>query len=470
MHNSNSNILTQRRANGRTTFCTAGAVATTTLMTQNHSQTLEPTTATATQMIASLLLDKNNHQGLSPRVQHSQHHTGCSDDEPSSKSSFCHESCYRYNAIFLLQKYKRLISVASLFILFISMVGFTSSWHFFYNNNTDKSNPLRITFSTAPNTKQKPIAMPPIPLYGPAGPYYGHLYFESLRYMASSSSLFQRFIDPDDDLLYDYDFETNLYESDAYVDAEFEPFADIAHHHNPHGCHRLAWADTHHPTCNAFHELSLASEPAMDPLQTYERRYLAHGFYRDTWLLYDPSNKSNAAVLKALRFTNEYLDYTIDVAKKMYTEALIMERTSAHDSTMNMYSHCATSLLVEPAYELSQRIVRGVEYNGRGRITQADLDQAWKHQIVPRNNFTAPEKLDIAIQMAQGIAVMHGHAEGVVLNDDVHPDQWLINHDGMVKFNDFSTSNCDYVVGQTLSSDGIQSQYCSMAHTVAFFL
>jgi hypothetical protein len=31
-----------------------------------------------------------------------------------------------------------------------------------------------------------------------------------------------------------------------------------------------------------------------------------------------------------------------------------------------------------------------------------------------------------------------GHPEGLILNDDVHPDQWLITADGLVKFNDFS--------------------------------
>lgn len=40
--------------------------------------------------------------------------------------------------------------------------------------------------------------------------------------------------------------------------------------------------------------------------------------------------------------------------------------------------------------------------------------------------------------MAEGLAVFHGHPEGVILNDDVHPDQWLVDVHGNVKLNDMS--------------------------------
>lgn len=36
------------------------------------------------------------------------------------------------------------------------------------------------------------------------------------------------------------------------------------------------------------------------------------------------------------------------------------------------------------------------------------------------------------------VSLSLGHPEGVIVNDDVHVDQWLIQKDGLVKFNDFS--------------------------------
>jgi len=85
---------------------------------------------------------------------------------------------------------------------------------------------------------------------------------------------------------------------------------------------------------------------------------------------------------------------------------------------MDMYGHCYSSMLVEAGYEMSQRISQGEEYDGRGRISQKQLDEFQHDDVHPFNDFTPEEKLDIALAMAEGIAVMHGHFEGVIVNDD----------------------------------------------------
>lgn len=95
-----------------------------------------------------------------------------------------------------------------------------------------------------------------------------------------------------------------------------------------------------------------------------------------------------------------------------------MERTSSSHRTMDIYGHCVSAILVEPGYEISQRISQGVEYAGRGRITQDELDEYQHDDVYPFNDFTVEEKLDIALQMAESIAELHGHHEGVIVNDD----------------------------------------------------
>jgi len=96
---------------------------------------------------------------------------------------------------------------------------------------------------------------------------------------------------------------------------------------------------------------------------------------------------------------------------------------------------------VEFGYELSQNISEGTEYDGRGRIGQDDLDRLQQHDVYPFNNFTKEEKLNIALKMAEGVAILHGNAEGVIMNDDVHPDQWLVNKDGLIKLNDMNNAH-----------------------------
>jgi serine/threonine protein kinase len=273
-----------------------------------------------------------------------------------------------------------------------------------------------------------PANFRPGEFFGPAGTDFGDIHFDTIQYMPDH---WYRLIDTDADY-YEDRFKSRLLEDeDGFLQPEFEHFEDLDFPQP--GCQRLKWGDDSHSTCNRFHELPL------DYTDDYSKKYLAHGFYRDTWLFESKSPLLENLVLKRLRL-NEDHDYSWWTAKHIYREALIMERTTSSQHTIDIYGHCYTSVLVEPAFELSKYIVEGVEYKGRGRISQAALDEMQVEDVYPFNNFTTEEKLDIALGMAQGIAVLHGNAEGVVVNDDVHPDQFLINKDGLVKFNDFNNA------------------------------
>ena len=111
------------------------------------------------------------------------------------------------------------------------------------------------------------------------------------------------------------------------------------------------------------------------------------------------------------------------------TEALIMERLSASLRTTNIYGYCATSLIVESGEEITDEIVPWTAHQReRGRISQRKLNRLQDKQnveVFPFNNFTIEEKLDLAIQMAEAVAEMHGFVGCVIVNDDIHPDQWL---------------------------------------------
>lgn len=50
-------------------------------------------------------------------------------------------------------------------------------------------------------------------------------------------------------------------------------------------------------------------------------------------------------------------------------------------------------------------------------MSQEELDkqQLAAGDVVPQNNLTLEEKLDIAISMAEGLALLHGNEEGMVI-------------------------------------------------------
>jgi len=291
----------------------------------------------------------------------------------------------------------------------------------------------------------------------------------------SSSSLILSFfrgrrIRVDDREVFESERERLLYDVDGDIEDRLEHFEDLDHTpeivtdenkesnldapRNPDkGCHKLKWVDDTYPTCNLFHELSLDRETVVsagENLQPYRRRYLAHGAFRDAWLFEPAVNQEGSQdgnngnfVLKTGRFDEDSgMDYSWWSATGVFMEALIMERMSSHPQIADLFGHCYTSLMVQQGFEISQQIVSGEEYNGRGRIAQAELNELQRRDVHPLNNFAVEQKLDIAISMAEAIAVLHGHDEGVIVNDDVHPDQYLLSRPegGHVFMNDFSNA------------------------------
>ena len=120
---------------------------------------------------------------------------------------------------------------------------------------------------------------------------------------------------------------------------------------------------------------------------------------------------------------------------KVQTEAIILERLTPSPRILDIYSHCGFSVLVEAmASDINDQIVPPAT----GYMLQSDLDELQEDDVSPRNNFTVSEKLQIALDMGESLADLHGLDIGLVVHADVHLDQWLLAPDGSVKLNDFA--------------------------------
>jgi len=73
-------------------------------------------------------------------------------------------------------------------------------------------------------------------------------------------------------------------------------------------------------------------------------------------------------------------------------------------------------------------------------MKQSKLDKLQEHDVLPGNNLTVSEKLQIALDMAKSIADIHGFKEGLIVHAVIHTDQWLLSPNGTVKLNDFGDS------------------------------
>lgn len=117
---------------------------------------------------------------------------------------------------------------------------------------------------------------------------------------------------------------------------------------------------------------------------------------------------------------------------KVQKDNAVMERLTSSPRIVNSYGYCSTSILAENMpYEVAEHMIPGT-----GRAEQEDLDKL--PSLRPVNNYTIEEKLDMAIEMAEALADLHGASGGVIVHGDVHPVQWLRAADGKLKLNDFN--------------------------------
>jgi hypothetical protein len=187
--------------------------------------------------------------------------------------------------------------------------------------------------------------------------------------------------------------------------------------------------------------------------QSFDVRYLAHGYYRDTFgfkpiLLranHPSPPKDIEIVVKSLRYKHEPHRRNL---LKVYNEAILMDTLQASPVTANTYGHCATSIIMERGHEIAPHIVPFVpQYQPiePGRISQTDLDPLQQKDVHPFNDRYFPrleKKLDVAIAISESIAELHGLPLGVTTNDDLALEQWLVPMDGRAPamLNDFNNA------------------------------
>lgn len=255
-------------------------------------------------------------------------------------------------------------------------------------------------------------------------------------------------------------------------------------------CRAVEFDTLYFPTCNSFHEIDVG-RPYDDPDDIDEKlskprpvnqlarsHILSNGYYRDVWVVEDnpwvyPSQYRNekenrpkeklgvlnekstadlvvkgyrSMVLKTLRYKHKMSDESFDEIRK---EAIIMERLTKSPRIIDLYGHCGFSVSAEVVpIELEERIVLG-----EGYADPKDVEERNKDGLRPYNNFTAEEKLDIALQMAESIADLHGFEDGVIVHDDVQLCQWMTTVDGKHKLGDFNRATI-------MEWDEINGQYC----------
>lgn len=302
---------------------------------------------------------------------------------------------------------------------------------------------------------------------------YGEINFGSSR----NNATFARKIRKDDLELLHNERLAFLNKTDSHLSRKLLRNDELQY---PRTCRPPAWTWDQFPNCNGFHEIAM-EVPFGNTHQDLATQYIGSGYFRDTWLLSSSAPRNDAFVLKTLRGLGSNHDYDlyslrfvmvrtqIVLSMHIYTcsnslfchcrafqkEAIVMEKLSSSPRIVDMYGYCASSIVAEamPTDITTQLVPGDKDQYDRGRMKQKDLDKLQTTDVYPLNNFTAIEKLSLALTMAESLADLHGFEGGVIVHGDYHPDQHLLSAKGQLKLNDFNN-------GEFLHWNDVDERYC----------
>ena len=121
---------------------------------------------------------------------------------------------------------------------------------------------------------------------------------------------------------------------------------------------------------------------------------------------------------------------------------MVMELLTSSPWIADIYSFCALSSIIEYAPGNIEKLVLPT-----GGEKEDDDDPT------PVNTIKPQRKLEMALELAKGIATMHGHSDGVIANVDVQIGQFCRGRDGLIKVLDFNRA-------EVLLYDEEQEEYC----------
>jgi hypothetical protein len=214
--------------------------------------------------------------------------------------------------------------------------------------------------------------------------------------------------------------------------------------------------------------------------ESYLSKYLSHGYYRDAFLFRqsfvshaEKNTEWDEAVFKTMQHlfksdenassddeinelglgwdpTDKYtfLHYKEDMRK----DAMVMELLSSSPRAIDIYCHCAMSSVTEFApTDMEEYIMPTAGYTPKSILRGTKHDDESER---PLNDHISPEdKLEIALEMAKCVSVLHGYKDGPIVHVDIKVDQFFRGRDGYIKM-------IDYNRAEALLYDEENEEYC----------
>lgn len=225
-------------------------------------------------------------------------------------------------------------------------------------------------------------------------------------------------------------WKKELGNSEWYNDADHVPLKPYANHTE---CQPMnSWQTESKPTCNSIHERDLGFLTYDTDYQALEQvRLLAHGYFRDVYMVKDSDFQTNVA-LKTGRWERIYDAYMME---RHRMDAVVMDQLTRSPHVMDIYGFCGMGGLFEFADggSLEDWIKVGEE-----RLEGTE----WSERI-----------LQYAMDVATAITDLHSHdsmyGHSSIVHGDIFSTQMVMS-EGRYKLNDFN--RCHFMYWNTTSN------------------
>ena len=157
-------------------------------------------------------------------------------------------------------------------------------------------------------------------------------------------------------------------------------------------CRRTAFHRMYNPVCNVMHEFDLTNENSSFAGRGYYRAAFKYNFH--------DMNDLDSFIFKTMQF--QYHDFDVNNWEFQRNDAMMMQLLQPSPHIIDMYAHCAFSLITETAIEDIEHLIMptgGIEPE-EGLMDEDDVN--------PMNNLTVSEKLELSLELATCLAEMHG--------------------------------------------------------------
>lgn len=262
-----------------------------------------------------------------------------------------------------------------------------------------------------------------------AKPDYGDL---EIQFLAEMNVPRVIYVDP---LEWESDWEpheadTNEDDFDTYYafddDIQRNPYRDYEDDYikTSKHCRRVAWHRNLPINCNAIHEF--------DFLQYVEdgvSEFTGEGAYRQVhWVELD---NDPPVAFKKFKWDAAY-DFRDFEFMRM--DALVAEVLTAEPDIVDIYGFCALAILNEAMIGGDLEAIATPMDIERGSFVERHDEDG----VHPLNNLTATEKLVYSLEMAEALSKLHSYPGGIIVHDDIHLGQFLLDDFGHLKLHDFN--------------------------------